>query len=71
MPAGEIGRALEQHPFFLDKFIQTARNFSEKRLRNILEIIYNLDYESKTSGEDSARLSLQNFPFRIRLINQK
>ncbi|MCX6581425.1 MAG: DNA polymerase III subunit delta [Candidatus Aminicenantes bacterium] len=71
MSAGEIGRALEQHPFFLDKFIHSARNFSEKRLHDILEIIYNLDYESKTSGEDSARLSLQNFAFRIRLISQK
>lgn len=71
MPVNEIGRALEQHPFFLDKFINSARNFSEKRLNQILNIIYSLDYESKTSGEESARLSLQNFAFRIRLISQK
>ena len=70
MPAGEVGKALGQHPFFLDKFIRSARSFSEKRLQHILELIYNLDYESKTSGEESARLSLQNFAFRIKLINK-
>jgi DNA polymerase-3 subunit delta len=71
MPANQIGSALGQHPFFLDKFINSARNFSEKRLHYILEIIYDLDYESKTSGEESARLSLQNFAFRIKLMNKR
>lgn len=70
MPAGQIGKALGQHPFFLDKFINSARNFSEKRLQHILKIIYDLDYESKTTGEESARLSLQNFAFRIKLMNK-
>jgi DNA polymerase-3 subunit delta len=68
-PAQEIGRALGQHPYFLNKFISSARNFSEKRLRHILRLIYDLDYESKTSGEESARLSLQNFAFRIKLLS--
>jgi DNA polymerase III delta subunit len=68
-PAQEIGRALGQHPYFLNKFISTARNFSEKRLRHILRLIYDLDYESKTSGEESARLSLQNFAFSIKLLS--
>lgn len=68
-PTQEIGRALGQHPYFLKKFIYSARNFSEKRLQHILRLIYDLDYESKTSGEDSARLSLQNFAFRIKLLN--
>jgi DNA polymerase-3 subunit delta len=70
MPPDEIGRVLGQHPFFLNKFIQSARTFSEKRLLHILKLIYHLDYESKTSGEESARLSLQNFTFRIKLINK-
>lgn len=70
MPADQIGKALGQHPFFLNKFINSAWNFSDKRLQYILEIIYNLDYESKTSGEGSARLSLQNFAFRIKLMNK-
>jgi len=68
-PANEIGKALGQHPFFLNKFLNSARNFSEKRLAHILEMIYNLDYQSKTSGEGSARLSLQNFTFRVKLFS--
>jgi DNA polymerase-3 subunit delta len=68
-PAQEIGRALGQHPYFLNKFISSARHFSEKRLQHILRLIYDLDYESKTSGEESARLSLQNFAFRIKLLS--
>lgn len=70
MHPDEIGKALGQHPFFLTKFINSARRFSEKRLSHILKLIYQLDYESKTSGEESARLSLQNFTFRIKLINK-
>jgi DNA polymerase III delta subunit len=68
-PAQEIGRALGQHPYFLNKFISSARNFSEKRLQHIIRLIYDLDYESKTSGEESARLSLQNFAFRVKLLS--
>lgn len=70
-PAGEIGKALGQHPFFLNKFIHSARTFSDKRLLQILNIIYQLDYESKTSGEGSARLSLQNFTFLIKLMDTR
>ena len=67
-PADEIGRALGQHRFFLNKFLNSARNFSENRLQYILRMIYDLDYQSKTTGEESARLSLQNFTFRIKLL---
>jgi DNA polymerase III subunit delta len=67
VPVNEIGRALGQHPYFLNKFIQSARRFSEKQLGHIIQLIYDLDWESKTSGEESARLSLQNFTFRIKL----
>ncbi len=68
-PVQEIGKALGQHPYFLNKFIQSTRAFSEKRLRQVVQLIYDLDYESKTTGEDSARLSLQNFAFRIKLLS--
>lgn len=70
-PVPEIGRALGQHSFFLNKFINTARSFSDKRLRQIIDLIYKLDFESKTSGEESARLSLQNFTFRIKTLKGK
>lgn len=67
-PVNDIGKVLQQHPFFLKKFIDSARNFSEKRLQDILKIIYKLDYEQKSSGEDSARLSLQNFIFQVKAL---
>jgi DNA polymerase-3 subunit delta len=69
VPVQEIGKALGQHSYFLDKFIRTARNFSDKRLQHILNMIYDLDYESKTSGEESSRLSLQNFTFRLKSLS--
>ncbi len=68
VPVKEIGTLLGQHSFFLDKFIRTARGFSDKRLRHIVKMIYHLDYQSKTSGEESARLSLQSFAFRIKFM---
>lgn len=71
MPPDEVGKALGQHPFFLTKFINSAGRFSEKRLLHILKLIYRLDYESKTTGEESARLSLQNFAFSIKLLSKR
>lgn len=68
MPVSEIGKALGQHSFFLNKFINSARSFSNRRLGHILDMIYKLDYEGKTSGEPSARLSLQNFAFGIKSL---
>lgn len=68
-PVDEIGRLLGQHRYFLNKFIQSARRFSHKKLMQIIHLIYKLDFESKTSGEESARLSLQNFTFRSKLLN--
>ena len=67
-PVHDIGKVLQQPSFILEKFIRSVRNFSERRLHQILEIVYRLDFESKTSGEDSARLSLQNFIFQIKLL---
>ncbi len=68
--ASEIGKALQQPSFILDKFIRSVRNFSKARLLAILDIIYKLDYESKTASEDSACISLQNFIFQVKLLNE-
>lgn len=64
---GDVGAALGQHRFFLDKFIHSARSISDAQMQKILRLIYQLDFESKTSAEDFARLSLQTFAFRTRL----
>lgn len=68
VPVGVIGKELGQHSYFLNKFISSARSFSDNRLKQILRMIYELDYESKTTSEDSARLSLQNFPFLLKIL---
>ncbi len=68
--AADIGKALQQPSFMLDKFIHSVRNFSKSRLLAILDIIYKLDYESKTASEDSARVSLHNFIFQIKLLGK-
>lgn len=62
----EIGKILQQPSFFLDRFIHTVRRFSDNRLRRILDLIYRMDYESKTGGEEAARLLLQQFIFQLR-----
>ena len=68
VPVSVIGKELGQHSYFLNKFIASAKSFSDKRLNQIIQMVYNLDYESKTTSEDSARLSLQNFPFRLKAL---
>lgn len=70
-PVSDIGKVLQQHPYFLNKFMNSVRNFSEKRLLDILKIVYKLDYEQKSSGEESARLSLQNFIFQVRALRTR
>ncbi|MCP4214653.1 MAG: DNA polymerase III subunit delta, partial [bacterium] len=70
LPVSEIGQALGLHSFIMNRVISSARNFSERKLDSILDIIYKLDYNCKTSGEPSARLSLQNFAFRLKLLNR-
>jgi DNA polymerase III delta subunit len=67
-PAQEIGAKLNQPSFRLTKFINSVRKFSQNRLAKILDIIYKIDYESKTGGENMAKLNLQNFIFRIKLL---
>lgn len=67
-PVNDIGIVLQQPQFILNKFIDSVRRFSDKRLQQILEIIYKIDLELKTSGDETARLSLQNFIFQIKLL---
>jgi DNA polymerase III delta subunit len=70
-PVNDIGKVLQQPHFILNKFIRSVRNFSDAKLQQILRIIYRIDLELKTGGEETARLSLQNFIFQIKLISGK
>ncbi len=63
---GDVGKVLNQPVFFLKRFINLVNGFSDRRLRHILKIIYKLDYESKTIGEKSAKVLLENFIFQIK-----
>jgi len=62
----DIGKILAQPSFILNKFLYTVKNFSDKKLRKILNMIYEMDMEAKTGGEDAVKLSLQNFLFQIK-----
>ncbi|HSQ35539.1 MAG TPA: DNA polymerase III subunit delta [Candidatus Binatia bacterium] len=66
----DIGKVLQQPSFFLNKFIALVKNFSDFKIQEVLKLIYRLDYESKTSGEDSARISLQNFIFQVKFLKK-
>jgi len=61
-------QVLQQPQFILNKFIALVKNFPDRKIQEILDLIYRLDYESKTSGEDSARISLQSFIFQVKLL---
>jgi len=65
-PITDIGKVLNQPTFFLRRFIDLVNNFTSQKLKRILKIIYKLDYESKTIGEGSAKLLLENFIFQIK-----
>ncbi|MCU0236337.1 MAG: DNA polymerase III subunit delta [Acidobacteria bacterium] len=64
----DIGKVLQQPAFILNKFIALVKNFPDAKIQAVLNLIYRLDYESKTSGEESARISLQNFVFQVKLL---
>lgn len=66
----DIGKVLQQPSFILNKFIALVKNFSDFKIQEVLKLIYRLDYESKTSGEDSARISLQNFIFQVKFLKK-
>jgi len=66
----DIGKVLQQPSFFLNKFIALVKNFPDFKIQEVLQLIYRLDYESKTSGEDSARISLQNFIFQVKFLKK-
>lgn len=63
---GDVGKVLNQPTFFLKRFINLVNGFTSKRLRHILKIVYKLDFESKTIGENSAKVLLENFIFQIK-----
>jgi hypothetical protein len=64
----DIGKVLQQPAFILNRFITQVKNFPDAKIQAVLNLIYRLDYESKTSGEESARISLQNFVFQVKLL---
>lgn len=63
---GDVGKVLNQPTFFLKRFIDLVNSFSSKRLKHILKVVYKLDFESKTIGENSAKVLLENFIFQIK-----
>ncbi|MEN8222470.1 MAG: DNA polymerase III subunit delta [Acidobacteriota bacterium] len=63
---GDVGKVLNQPTFFLKRFIGLVNSFTSKRLKHILKIVYKLDFESKTIGENSAKVLLENFIFQIK-----
>lgn len=64
----DIGKVLQQPSFILNKFIALVKHFPDAKIQAVLNLIYRLDYESKTSGEESARISLQNFIFQVKFL---
>ncbi len=64
----DIGKVLQQPSFILNKFIALVKKFPDAKIQAVLNLIYRLDYESKTSGEESARISLQNFVFQVKFL---
>jgi DNA polymerase III delta subunit len=66
----DIGQVLQQPAFVLNKFMALVKDFPDFKIQEILKLIYKLDLESKTGGEDAARVSLQNFIFQVHLIRE-
>lgn len=66
LPVAEIGKALQQHPYYLNKFMTAVRRIPDGKLRHILDVVYQLDYRQKSGGEDAARLALQGFIFQVK-----
>ncbi len=64
----DIGKILAQPSFILNKFLNSVKYFSDKKLGKILDLIYKMDMEAKTGGEDAVKLSLQNFIFQIKIV---
>jgi DNA polymerase III subunit delta len=66
----DIGKVLQQPSFILNKFVAQVKNFPDFKIQEVLKLIYRLDYESKTGGEDAARISLQNFVFQVKFLKK-
>jgi len=69
-PVADICKILQQPAFIFNKFISLVRGFSEFKIHAILNLIYRLDFESKTGGEEMARISLQNFIFQVKTLGK-
>jgi DNA polymerase III delta subunit len=65
----EIGRILKQPSFILNRFLKMVSTISDAHLRKILQLLYQLDYESKQAGEASSRLLLETFILELKAIN--
>ncbi len=65
----EIGRILKQPPFILNRFLRMVQTVSDAHLRRILQLLYQLDYESKQAGEASAQLLLETFILELKVMN--
>jgi DNA polymerase-3 subunit delta len=47
----DIAREAKINPYFLKGYLQEAKNFERKELRNLFEKLYRCDVESKTGGQ--------------------
>lgn len=65
----EIGRILKQPSFILNRFLRMVSSISDQRLRRTLQLLYQLDYESKQAGEASSRLLLETFILELKTLN--
>ncbi len=65
----EIGRILKQPSFILNRFLKMVASVSDAHLRKILQLLYQLDYESKQAGEASSRLLLETFILELKTLN--
>lgn len=65
----EIGRILKQPPFILNRFLKMVSTISEHHMRKILQLLYQLDYESKQAGEASSRLLLETFILELKVLS--
>ncbi len=64
----DIGKILAQPSFILNRFLSSVKYFSDEKLQKILDLIYKIDMEAKTGGEEAVKLSLQNFIFQVKIV---
>ncbi len=64
----DIGKILAQPSFILNRFLSSVKYFSDEKLQKILDLIYKIDMEAKTGGEEAVKLSLRNFIFQVKIV---